>query len=77
MKQGTLVYILTGVVFMTAQALLMRLAPVRKLFGIPPIPKHLQGRSYSMLESIQHVKDSYRKKREEADREAMKRIGKR
>ena len=65
-------YLLTGVTFMSLQSAAMRLPTVRRLFGIPALPKNLQAKPYTMLESITHARDSWRKKREESLQQTLR-----
>ncbi|KAF7794878.1 hypothetical protein EIP86_006021 [Pleurotus ostreatoroseus] len=72
---GVLVYLLTTSVFMSVQTLILRLPSVRKYLGIPSIPQHMHGKSYSMLESVKYARKMIQDKRIEAEKSAKDRSG--
>ena len=68
-----MIYILTGVVVMSVQSAVLRIPAVRKAAGIPPLPKGMRAKSYSMIESFQYAIDAFKKKQNEARDAASKR----
>ena len=68
-----MVYIISGVLIMTAQSALLRIPAIRRAAGIPAIPKSLQGKGYTMRESLQALVKTFRSARDEA-RNGQKRI---
>ena len=60
---------------MSVQTLILRLPSVRKYLGIPPIPQHMHGKSYSMLESVKYARKMIQDKRIEAEKSAKDRSG--
>lgn len=65
-----MVYLLTGVVAMTAQSLVLRAPSVRKALGIPVIPDHARLKPPTFLETVKFGVEWLKKKNEEARAQA-------
>lgn len=69
-RQGVLVYLLTGVVAMTAQSLVLRTPSIRKALDIPRIPDHLRVKPPTFLETVKFGVDWFKSKSAEAQAQA-------
>jgi len=61
-----MVYLLTGVVAMTAQSLLLRAPSIRKALDIPVIPDNARVKPPTFLETVKFGIEWYKKKSAEA-----------
>ena len=68
-----MVYMLTGMAFMTVQSLLLRVPAIRAKFGILPIPENA-AKPYTMLESYVHLRKYIQEQREQAERDMDRRL---
>ena len=64
--QGVMVYLLTGVVAMTAQSLVLRAPSVRKALDIPRIPENARVKPPTFLETVKFGVEWFKKKNAEA-----------
>lgn len=63
-------YLLTGVVAMTAQSLVLRAPSIRKALDIPRIPGHLRAKPPTFLETAKFGVDWFKSKSAEARAQA-------
>jgi YidC/Oxa1 family membrane protein insertase len=70
LSQGVMVYLVTGVVAMTAQSLLLRAPSVRKALNIPRIPNHMRTTPPTFLETAKFGADWFKNKGAEAQAQA-------
>ncbi|RPD60686.1 hypothetical protein L226DRAFT_505197 [Lentinus tigrinus ALCF2SS1-7] len=73
LSSGVVVYLLTSITAMTFQSLLLRQPAVRRMLGIPLIPKHLRTSAPSMRESYVYARKWINDKISEARVEAKRR----
>jgi len=64
--QGVMVYLMTGVIAMTAQSLLLRTPSIRRTLDIPVIPDHARVEPPTFLETVKFGVEWYKKKSAEA-----------
>lgn len=62
-----MVYLLTGVIAMTAQSLILRVPSVRKALDIPRIPDHARIKPPTFLETVRFGSEWIRNKKAEAE----------
>ena len=60
--QGVMVYLMTGVIAMTAQSLLLRTPSVRRALDIPVIPDNAHVEPPTLLETVKFGVEWYKKK---------------
>ncbi|KAM5533519.1 hypothetical protein V8D89_012856 [Ganoderma adspersum] len=75
LSNGVLVYLLTSITCMTAQSLLLRQPAVRRLFGIPIVPKNLRTQLPTMRESAVYLRQWWNNKL--ADARATQKVSRR
>lgn len=68
--QGVMVYMLTQVILIAAQAFILRSPSVRKALDIPKIPNHPQIKPPTFLESVKAGVDWFKQKNAEAQAQA-------
>ena len=61
-----MVYLLTGVVAITAQALILRVPSIRKVLDIPRIPDRVRVKPPTFLDTVKFGVEWYKKKSAEA-----------
>lgn len=61
-----MVYLLTGVVAMTAQSLVLRAPSIRRALDIPTIPDHARMKPPTFLETVKFGIEWWKKKSAEA-----------
>ncbi|KAI0799636.1 60Kd inner membrane protein-domain-containing protein [Irpex lacteus] len=67
---GTQLTVLCGTLALGVQTLVFRVPIFRRLFGIPLRPKNVGNKSVSMSETVQYIKDYFKKQAEEAQKQA-------
>lgn len=61
-----MVYLLTGVIAMTAQSIILRTPSIRKALDIPRIPDHARVKPPTFLESVKFGVEWFKNKSAEA-----------
>ena len=74
-SNGVLVYLLTSITCMTAQSLLLRQPAVRRMLGIPIVPKSLRTQLPTMRESAVYLRQWWNNKL--ADARAAQKVSRR
>jgi hypothetical protein len=64
------VYILTGIIAVTAQSLILRAPSIRKALNIPITPDHLRIKPPTFLETVKFGVDWFKSKSAEAEAQA-------
>lgn len=75
LSNGVLVYLLTSITCMTAQSLLLRQPAVRRMLGIPIVPKNLRTQLPTMRESAVYLRQWWNNKL--ADARAAQKVSRR
>jgi len=67
LPSGTMVYIITSIIGLTAQSLVLRSAAIRRLLGIPIVQQQHQTKPATLMESVDFLKQWWQDKKKEQE----------